>query len=369
MMCVAFLKKTILLKTIFGGSIVVFLVGCGGNGGGDSSTITANNAPTSIKLVSVIAVDSSLALKWEAAQDDKTPANKMTYQVHLSEFPSFTPNMTTLEQIVVNQTAITVTGLKIATTYYVKIVAIDEAGLSASSQVLSASTSANLSENISLLNDTGITWCANDNTNFSDCSATSLGGWFGLNQDGEVGRDITVINKVGGGDAGFDFTKISASGEILSANATLWSCVRDNHTGLVWEVKTDDRGLRDSYQTYQWYNSDMLNNGGLAGYQNNGNNTQAFTQKVNSQGLCGFNNWRLPTKQELHSIVNYGKYDLKIDSTYFPNTQAGFYWTSSASAANSNYASIVNFGNNEGSNVSGTVKSDKVYIRLVRTRQ
>ena len=220
-----------------------------------------------------------------------------------------------------------------------------------------------------LLNDTGITNCANDNTIFDDCSAASLGGWFGLNQDGEVGRDYLAANgqlaKVGAGDAGFDFTKISATGQTLPANATEWSCVKDNHTGLMWEVKTDDGGLRDKDNAYQWYDPNPSTNGGFEGYVNDGNNTQAFTQAVNAQSLCGYTDWRLPKRQELQSIVNYGKYGAVIDSAYFPNirTYNGLFWSSSPVASDSNSAWVVS---PEGGGSYGSYKNaDYFYFALL----
>jgi hypothetical protein len=187
------------------------------------------------------------------------------------------------------------------------------------------------------LNDTGITQCSNANTIFADCSAASLGGWFGLNQDGEFGRDALAakgkLTKVGGGDGGFDFTKISSTGQSLSTTATAWSCIKDNHTGLMWEVKTDDEGdLHYKYKRYRWYNPDSSTNGGDKGDENYGSdNTYAFAQAVNIQDLCGYSDWRLPTRQELHSIANYGL-DPSFGS-YF-NTLSREYWSSSPVANN-----------------------------------
>lgn len=225
-----------------------------------------------------------------------------------------------------------------------------------------------------LLNDTGITQCSNESTLFADCTAASMGGWFGLNQDGETGRDVLAVKgtlaKTGAGDAGFDFTKISATGQTLPANATAWSCVQDNHTGLMWEVKTDDGGTRDKDNTYQWYNTNTATNGGAVGYENGGKNTQAFTQAVNAQdngqGLCGHNDWRLPSKKELHSIVNYGKYNPAIDTAYFPNTQNNWYLSSSPYADGSYGAWIVDFYvGYDGSYYKG----NSYYVRLVRSSQ
>ena len=255
-------------------------------------------------------------------------------------------------------------------TYTATLTVTDSQGKSATTTWLVNVGEAKQTAGTGKLNDTGITQCANRNTVFADCSATSLGGWFGLNQDGEVGRDALAskgqLTKVGGGDGGFDFTKIGATGQKLPANATEWSCVLDNHTGLMWEVKTDDGGLHDKDNTYQWYNSDISTNGGAVGYENDGKNTQAFTHAVNAQGLCGYTDWRLPEKQELQSIVNYGKESPAIDGAYFPNTRSSFYWSSSPVADYSNQAWYVYFDSGA---IALYVKSDNNCVRLVRSAQ
>ncbi len=43
-----------------------------------------------------------------------------------------------------------------------------------------------------------------------------------------------IVNVAGG------YTKLDAAGNDLPTGATEWTCVRDNDTGLIWEVKTDD---------------------------------------------------------------------------------------------------------------------------------
>jgi len=89
------------------------------------------------------------------------------------------------------------------------------------------------------LNDTGITTCSNETENNLTCPQTDYPG-----QDAEYGRDVTH-NDDSDGHAGFSFTKIDENGDDLPASATSWNCVRDNVTGLIWEVKTDDGGLRE----------------------------------------------------------------------------------------------------------------------------
>ena len=183
------------------------------------------------------------------------------------------------------------------------------------------------------------------------------------------------------------YTKISNSGAVLPDTATLgsgandWACTKDNKTGLTWEVKTDDGGLRDKDWYYSWYKPSG-DNGGFAGYTDinvgygapncstqNNCNTDAFTNAVNAKGLCGKKDWRMPTKDELEglltttSTINQPINDnLFIDANYFPNTNSR-YWSSSPYADFSGSAWVVLFSN-------GLSRSNfKIYgyfVRLVR---
>ena len=179
------------------------------------------------------------------------------------------------------------------------------------------------------INDTGITFSGEYPTgNNAGCTGSNnLAA-----QDCINGRDANLPAKVGGGTAGFDFTKISNSGGVLPASAVLgsgsndWACTRDNVTGLIWEVKTVG-GLRDKNHSYSWLSSDFTNNGGTIGTINGGVcstagrcDTEKFVQDVNTAGLCGLKDWRIPNLHELESIVNYGSLNPAIDYVFFPNT-------------------------------------------------
>ena len=93
------------------------------------------------------------------------------------------------------------------------------------------------------INDTGISTWGNANNSALSASPTGF-----PSQDADVGRDARAragnLVKVGGGSAGFDFTKLDARGNPLVGSALSWSCVRDNVTGLVWEIKTNDGWLQ-----------------------------------------------------------------------------------------------------------------------------
>lgn len=82
--------------------------------------------------------------------------------------------------------------------------------------------------------------------------------------------------------------------------------------------------------------------------------------------LGGHADWRLPNDIELMSIVNYGQLGIMIDYTYFPNTQAGYYWSSTKQTQYPSYAWDVDFLNGY---VSYDGKANTYYSRCVRGGQ
>ncbi|MBV5309871.1 hypothetical protein, partial [Chromatium okenii] len=68
-------------------------------------------------------------------------------------------------------------------------------------------------------------------------------------------------------------------------------CVKDNVTGLIWEVKTDNTtpDLRDKDWTYTWYNSGTGTASGGTCKTTGRCDTEKFVADVNTSGLCGFN--------------------------------------------------------------------------------
>ena len=232
------------------------------------------------------------------------------------------------------------------------------------------------------LNDTGITRCGNANQNGLTCPVPNF-----PEQDAQFGRDKTR-NVASNGKAGFNYTKLDAKGKALPASATSWNCVRDNVTGLVWERKPKadgtigNQGLHDADDTYTWYSTDPNNNGGSPGYPNQGNtcfgyvngqpatycNTEAYVNRVNAAGWCGYTDWRLPDRFELRALV-----DLSIpypgptiDAGYFPDARGRGYWTSSPDADYADYAWSVYFG--YGDSDDGN-RGNGYAVRLVRGGQ
>lgn len=226
-------------------------------------------------------------------------------------------------------------------------------------------------------NDSGVDWCATASAIRLPCPQP---GW--PQQDGERGRDALAsqgsLPKIGGGRAGFDFTKISRFGEPLDASATQWACVRDEVTGLDWELKGTS-GASDYRNRFHWYDPDPATNGGHPGHPGDshycGNtlngaacNTYEYVRYINQVGLCGKHDWRMPSRRELLSIVDRGAFSPRVDGTYFSpfyvNSLHGpySYWTSTP-AANGQGAWWVNFSN---TGVSNATNASLNWIMLVR---
>ena len=145
-------------------------------------------------------------------------------------------------------------------------------------------------------------------------------------------------------------------------------CVQDNNTGLVWEGKTaspaTSRLGTSTYTNYNGVGYGQKSNGDPASETEfyGDTNSIGYQISVNTIALCGYTDWRMPTTEELEGILASSG-SPRIDTTWFPNTQANSYWPSSSYEGISSWAWYVNFSSG---GVSYTDRDINLHVRLVR---
>lgn len=142
------------------------------------------------------------------------------------------------------------------------------------------------------------------------------------------------------------YTKLDINGNELEASAANWAMAKDNVTGLIWEVKTDDGGIHDKHNTYTWQDAQDV-----------------FITQLNDDNFCGHSDWRLPTVNDLSYLVNADANKPAINTVYFPNTMSFFYWTSMMNHNNADLVWSVGFDHGM---VFNTLESNYYHVRAVR---
>ncbi|MGI9204433.1 MAG: DUF1566 domain-containing protein [Woeseiaceae bacterium] len=150
---------------------------------------------------------------------------------------------------------------------------------------------------------------------------TMLGGCGGETENAEAIHDVK-------------YRPLLAAGAGVESGAG--SCVEDTVTGLIWEKKTETAGLHHWQNRYSWYNPNENNDElDYRGLEDGGEctdsacDTWSFVRAVNEKGLCGFRDWRMPSRDELFSISDRRKVSAPPTANleYFPYMQADEYWT------------------------------------------
>ena len=237
---------------------------------------------------------------------------------------------------------------------------------------------------LGLINDTGMNRCFDNSKVLSNCVSTEF-----PNQDASRGRDVhaSLLDKVGSGPSAFDFTKLDQFAGELPDSATTFSCVRDNISGLIWEVKQVSNGtlpntqLREAQNSYTWF-LNSVNNGGESGVEAAAQTScpstvncglEQYVTEVNEANYCGGNNWRVPSHSELSSLLYFAQEGSGsvIINDFFPNTATQLindvvpYWTMQTSVEGGASAFAWAIDMISGKDV-GYPKQNLGYVRLVR---
>ncbi len=168
--------------------------------------------------------------------------------------------------------------------------------------------------------------------------------------------DVTLVSKTAGG-----FYDVK-------------ECVKDKVTGLIWEGKTlaGPRSVGIGFSNLDDPNQAQVanNSGGVWVITNPtpsqvaaSTNTIGYKNYVNSAALCGFVDWRLPTRTELQNLsVAVGGPSGNDLQVWFQNQQ-GWLWTSTIFQVGSHPGTFVEFAN--GSSF-GQGRTTPLGVRLVR---
>lgn len=149
-------------------------------------------------------------------------------------------------------------------------------------------------------------------------------------------------------------------------NYPLTSCVTDKVTGLIWEGK-EASGIRSGSNAYTNYDSTYTGGTDI----NVASNAIGYVNYVNSISLCGYTDWRLPSIEEIESLVDASKHyqEPAINTDWFLNApnwaMMSVWWrylTSSPDVSASNSAWVI-YGDGT---VNSYYRSARGMVRLVR---
>jgi hypothetical protein len=146
--------------------------------------------------------------------------------------------------------------------------------------------------------------------------------------------------------------KIGQHGELLAIDVPQWSAVIDKKTQLMWAINTSKTAnFPNPKNEITW------------------DDAQVWVAQVNKSSWCGFTDWRLPTIDELKTLLTTTKQrGLYLDKRIFNVVSRKYYgvWSSSPVPSYSNLVWIVTFGNGNG---YFSDKSNNLYVLIVRSGQ
>ena len=106
--------------------------------------------------------------------------------------------------------------------------------------------------------------------------------------------------------------------------------VTDTRTGLMWKQCLEGQSGADCKGTEGRFNWD---------------DAMKIPQTLNQRGgFAGYHDWRVPTKDELESLVMHERTNPAICTEAFPNTPASIVWSGSPFADVADLAWYVSFG-------------------------
>lgn len=156
-----------------------------------------------------------------------------------------------------------------------------------------------------------------------------------------------------GSPAGQDGALQKGAARFYSEPGPTDGTITDNKTGLMWEKLSDDGSIHDKDSAYNW--SDAF----------------AKVATLNGGNFAGYNDWRLPNRFELETLLDLGRANPAIDPAFnnscIPGCtvldcscthSSGSFWSSTSSSSTGAWS--VDFGNGQ------VIGSDRIFGGLVR---
>jgi hypothetical protein len=154
-------------------------------------------------------------------------------------------------------------------------------------------------------------------------------------------NDRSICITINGGDITLLIPQRDASAEPIAAGQA---------APAGFEIRDDV--LIDLARGLMWSRADVVPKGC---------NHATAEQACRDLRLHGFDDWRLPTRAELLTLVDDTRHEPAIDTAAFPSCKSNWYWTSTPCAWSSGYAWLVSFSGGG----AGYVRRD-YYLALAR---
>ncbi|KGJ91178.1 DUF1566 domain-containing protein [Colwellia psychrerythraea] len=196
-----------------------------------------------------------------------------------------------------------------------------------------------------------------------------------IKQAFETAYQAGFVTTVADAMVGTHFAKLDLAGHYMPTSATFqqgWRCVTDlrhNDKGRIWSLM--EKGTSGSIDNVAY----------AGGSGQNLTEADGLQEQYNSNAICGFSDWTIPTPDLLASLATADYSDSKktIDITAFPHHQGAsiedyFYWSNQSASSNTQHAAYEYSGTESGysNNRNISNQGDQNYLtfaRLYRQKQ
>ena len=196
-----------------------------------------------------------------------------------------------------------------------------------------------------------------------------------IKQAFETAYQAGFVTAVADAMVGTHFAKLDLAGHYMPTTATFqqgWRCVADlRHEGKsrIWSLM--EKGTTGSVDNVAYADSSGRNLTQAGGLQ----------ALYNSEAICGFSDWSIPTMDLLKSLatVDYTSSKKPIDGTVFPHHQGAttedyYYWSNQSASSNTKHLAYEYHGDESGYNNERNISNDGegnylTFARLYRQKQ